>query len=293
MSGEREGKRPYVRFFASDWLAGTRGMKATETGIYITLIAMMYERCEPLPEDSKRLARQCGCSPRALADTLEMLIADGKIIRVEGGLWNERVQKEFDFRAEKTSNAKQAVESRWQKTKEIKGRSIRTNNDCNADDIPYHIPYSIFQNIDKLFDEFWQAYPSRGQAANPKKPALAKFAKLIRDGTDPAEIVAGAKGYARHCRATEKGGTEFVMQATRFLNQAVYQQYAGPLLSVVKDDDPPPGVRDEIMAAVFGNVSPRTHEPIPEATVEEYRRRWPESFKAAEALRDKLSNGAG
>jgi len=58
----RAQKQPYVRFFASDWLGGTRGMKAAEVGIYITLIAMMYERCEPLPEDHKRLARQCGCS---------------------------------------------------------------------------------------------------------------------------------------------------------------------------------------------------------------------------------------
>ena len=37
-------KMPWIRFFPSDWLAGTRGMSAVETGVYITLIATMYER---------------------------------------------------------------------------------------------------------------------------------------------------------------------------------------------------------------------------------------------------------
>ena len=34
---------PWIKFYPSDWLAGTRGMSATEAGVYINLIAMMYE----------------------------------------------------------------------------------------------------------------------------------------------------------------------------------------------------------------------------------------------------------
>lgn len=136
----RDHKQPYVRFFASDWLAGTRGMRAAEIGVYITLISLMYERCEPLPEDSKRLARQCGCDPRGFMKSLESLIADRKIIRTDSGLWNERVQKEFDFRGKKSSTAKEAADARWKKDKENNDTSMRTHSECNADAMPYQKP---------------------------------------------------------------------------------------------------------------------------------------------------------
>lgn len=125
----KEQKRPYVRFFASDWLAGTRGMNAAEVGIYITLIALMYERCEPLPEDHKRLARQCGCSPKVFSATLEILIDEEKITRSESGLWNKRVQKEFDFRATRSEQAQMAgrasASERERRNKELRSLRIK------------------------------------------------------------------------------------------------------------------------------------------------------------------------
>lgn len=99
---------PWVRFFPSDWLGGTRGMSAAETGIYITLIASMYERGEPVPEEPARLARLCGASNSAFKTALESLISEGKIRRVEGGLWNDRVEKEGVYRAEKSEVARSA-----------------------------------------------------------------------------------------------------------------------------------------------------------------------------------------
>ncbi len=75
------------------------------------------------------------------------------------------------------------------------------------------------------FDDFWAAYPSRGGAANPKKPAHDKFEKLVRSGAAPAEIILGATNYARERRASGKDGTEFVMQATKFLNQRVWEGF--------------------------------------------------------------------
>ena len=72
---------PYVRFFVSDWLGGTRGLKTGEVGIYITLIALMYDKEAPLPEDHERLARQCGCTSKQFVQALEMLIGEGEIGR--------------------------------------------------------------------------------------------------------------------------------------------------------------------------------------------------------------------
>jgi len=126
-------KQPYFRFFASDWLGGTRGMRAAEVGVYITLIALMYERCEPLPEDHKRLARQCGCDTRAFAKMLEILVEDGKIIRADSGLWNKRVQREFDFRGKKSLSAQEAAAARWKKENKNKVASVQSQCGRNAD----------------------------------------------------------------------------------------------------------------------------------------------------------------
>lgn len=37
-------KAVHIALYPSDWLAGTRGLTPAETGIYITLVCMMYER---------------------------------------------------------------------------------------------------------------------------------------------------------------------------------------------------------------------------------------------------------
>lgn len=119
---------PWFRFFPSDWLGGTRGMSAAETGIYITLIATMYERGAPVPEEIARLARLCGASNSAFKTALETLAAEGKIIRVEGGLWNERVGKETEIRAEKSEVGRSAAQARWAQ----KDNKNNATNDANA-----------------------------------------------------------------------------------------------------------------------------------------------------------------
>ena len=128
-------KLPWVRFFPSDWLAGTRGMSACEAGIYITLIATMYERNEPVPEDQKRLARLCGASLSSFRKALDMLIDDGKIQRTSDGLWNERVEKENSFRAEKSQVGQQNAIARWgKKYNKNNGRddAIAMQRQCNG-----------------------------------------------------------------------------------------------------------------------------------------------------------------
>lgn len=146
-----ENKLPYVRFYMSDWLSATRGMKANEIGIYFTLIALMYERGEPVPENYDRLSRQCGCIPNVCEKTIKMLIEDGKIVRLENGLWNKRVQKEFEFRQEKSRVSSEAASARWEKDNNINDDSMRTHSERNADAMP--IPEARSQNINSSSNE--------------------------------------------------------------------------------------------------------------------------------------------
>jgi uncharacterized protein YdaU (DUF1376 family) len=106
----------HFALYPSDWLAGTRGMTAAETGVYTTLIMMMYERGEPLQMDRPRLARLCGIPAGSFSRVLASLIADGKLIEgaADGALWNERVGKELAISLQKSGAAKAAADTRWQ-----------------------------------------------------------------------------------------------------------------------------------------------------------------------------------
>ena len=59
----------HVPFYPSDWLAGTRGLSDSETGVYITLIARMYEMAGPIERDDDRLSRLCGSKSKASSST--------------------------------------------------------------------------------------------------------------------------------------------------------------------------------------------------------------------------------
>ena len=79
------------------------------------------------------------------------------------------------------------------------------------------------------FAEFWSAYPSRGNASNPKHPALAKFLNAVKAGTPALEIIHGARGYAQAIK-TMNTEPEFVKQATTWLNQRCWEQYQVPIV---------------------------------------------------------------
>jgi len=72
--------------------------------------------------------------------------------------------------------------------------------------------------VDADFEKFWSAYPKRA-GQNPKKPARHMFAKLVRGGVDPNDIIDGAKKYAKQMAGERKFNTEFVAQAKTWLNQ--------------------------------------------------------------------------
>ncbi|MBX3504439.1 MAG: YdaU family protein [Parvibaculum sp.] len=170
------GDMPWFRFFPSDWLAGTRGMSAAETGVYITLIATMYEHGEPIPEDDARLSRLCGASLTQFRKALSTLVSEGKIIRSEGTLWNERVGKECSFRNSKSTTAKNAAKKRWDE------KPNKNNGTRDADALPAQcernaIPEARSQKPDKeLFSESENL--SGGGSGEPRQ--MAFVGKVIR-----------------------------------------------------------------------------------------------------------------
>lgn len=87
------------------------------------------------------------------------------------------------------------------------------------------------------FGDFFKAYPSRGKAANPRKPAAKAHLAAIKRGADPAELIRLAPTAA----SVEKHGTEFVPQSTTWLNEDRWKDV--PALTVVAPAEDPEDAR--------------------------------------------------
>lgn len=123
---------PWFQFYPNDWLAGTRGLSAVETGVYITIIATLYDRGEPLPNDPERLSRLCGASKRVFVAALARLLDDKKLIMTECGIWNARVAEELQSRNEKVDRNKKAADARWN------GKTQQNQQQSDADALQPH-----------------------------------------------------------------------------------------------------------------------------------------------------------
>lgn len=135
---------PYVQWYQEDFVGGVRGMRAHEIGIYTMLLMEMYARGHALDMPIDRLARLCGSDKRTFEKTLELLLEEGKIIRLNCGLWNDRCENAFRSRAkmqEQNSNA--AIES-WKKRRKNNGRDKQTQSNRKA----RAMPSSEAQNTD-------------------------------------------------------------------------------------------------------------------------------------------------
>ncbi len=77
---------------------------------------------------------------------------------------------------------------------------------------PRH-PRAVAQ--DAAFEEAWAKYPKRA-GGNSKSLARKAWAARVREGVEPAEMLAGTDRYAAFLRATGKEGSQFVKQAATF-----------------------------------------------------------------------------
>ena len=210
---------PWFKFYASDWLAGTRGLTSSETGIYITLVSMMYERGEAIQRDDKRLSRLCGCTKASFTKALDALINERKITHVDGALSQDRVEKEREKRQEKSQKTSRSAKERW-KTHDEKNEQKQHDDDANAlnpqcetDAIPdtrYQKP-DIKKEIKINFDIFWNLWPNK--VAKPK--AKAAWDKLTKE--DQTVIVSLRDAGFSNWRESSPAANP--IHAASFLNQ--------------------------------------------------------------------------
>ena len=124
---------PYVQWYQDDFLGGIRGMKAQEIGIYTVLLNEMYNRGVALDQSDERLARMCGADIRVFKKVLGDLIDDGKIVRLNCGLWNNRCENAFTSRAEMLKKQSEAGKTSAKKRRKNKGTQQHSLNGRSTD----------------------------------------------------------------------------------------------------------------------------------------------------------------
>ena len=134
---------PFIPFYTSDFLAGTGGMTAATKGVYITLICLIYEAEEPLPQTWDKLARRCGCTLPAFKKAVQDLVDDAKIVVLKSGIWSDKCAKHIALRCERRISAKAAATKRWEKTKENQGKADADamQTQCKPEPEPEPYPY--------------------------------------------------------------------------------------------------------------------------------------------------------
>lgn len=104
---------PFIKFYPSDFLAGTSGLSPAERGIYITLLCLIYENDGPIVRDDARLSRRCGAPKAGFIKAISALIDEGKITQDGDMLSNRRAEKALMDRTNRSQNSTHAANQRW------------------------------------------------------------------------------------------------------------------------------------------------------------------------------------
>ncbi|SKB97140.1 Uncharacterized conserved protein YdaU, DUF1376 family [Bosea thiooxidans] len=232
---------PYMPLFVADYLADTAHLSAAEHGAYLLLIMNYWQREKPLPADDRKLARIARMTDVEWSDAKLNL---SEFFEEQDGEWRHaRIDQELSVAQQKSAKAKASARA---SVAARQANAERTLNDRSADvellgedregkkDSPES--KSSTTNVrsvgkptrpaaDEKFEEFWKAYPHRGEASDPKKPAREKFDRAVKRGADPEAIIAGAKRFAEIELRAGRAGTEKCAQAVTWLNQDRWHDY--------------------------------------------------------------------
>ena len=95
---------PYMPLFVADYLADTAHLSAAEHGAYLLLIMNYWQRCKPLPNDDRKLARIARMTDDEWAVSKDNI---AEFFQVSGDEWrHSRIENEISIVSEKSARAK-------------------------------------------------------------------------------------------------------------------------------------------------------------------------------------------
>ena len=127
----------WFKFYPADFMNGVRGLSAQEVGLYMMLLARIYEENGPVEYHPLRLSTYCGMREATFVKTLEKLLALGKITLRDGMLSNGRAEEEISNRSHDLKNASKAgkasAEKRQQNQRQDATRVQQAFNHTDTD----------------------------------------------------------------------------------------------------------------------------------------------------------------
>lgn len=101
MTATHRSGMTYAKFFSSDWRSGCAALTLEEEGLYIRCCAFMYDTGTFIPTSDKEASRLLNVQIQKYTKVMGSLVEKGKMIRAQGWIINDRVQRELDkYRAE-------------------------------------------------------------------------------------------------------------------------------------------------------------------------------------------------
>lgn len=170
-----------------------------------------------------------------LEKLIEVKLLDHSDIGITPHNWNKR-QYKSDVSTERVKRFRNGERNVSRNVSETPPDNRVQNTDTEKKESCAVAP-ATRTNRSEVFEEFWKVYPKR-QGANPRKPALQVFEAAVKQGADPAVIVAGAKACAVADR--DKIGTPYIPQAVKWLRDRRWEDYKPPP-SEARAFQPPPG----------------------------------------------------
>lgn len=240
-------RQPWMKFFPADWQSDhlLRSCSISARGLWIELLCIM-QKADPIGHllvngkapTPKLLGTLCGVSEREIKGLLGELEAAGVFDMADGVIVSRRMVRDAEKAARDKANGRMGGNPR------VKAGVNPPDNPEDKGEDKAHIPEARSQNTlgasapgkpapPDRFEEFWEAYPER-EGADPKKPAHLAYARAIKRGADPDQIIAAALQLAN----LHPKPTRFVPRATTWLNDERYNDAPGlALVPAPADDD--------------------------------------------------------
>ena len=226
----------FYKRFIGDYQRDTGHLSMIEHGAYALLLDHFYASEKPLPIDTQRLYRLTMAASKEERSAVDYVL-EHFWLKTDGGWVNSRAQKETENAKKFSVDQKARINKRWAG----KGSG---NTEIIPDDIPDEYPNDTSHShshsqtpqpkpqpqpdlddsahlkarpdgkID--FELFRAVYPKRSGGQRWERAIKAANTRFKQGATFSA-MLEGAKRYAAFCEATDKTGTEYVMQAATFL----------------------------------------------------------------------------
>jgi hypothetical protein len=229
------------------FLGGVQGMSARHIAVYSVVLDLIYQHGGGVHNDPKWIAGWISdMGAAAVRTTLCELIEMGKLtLSDDGFITQERAENQIKTQGKLRENRGKTGKKGGEKSAEKRAEANKNNDLAEPSAQTQNQPEKRRVYISPLkpptggepegFAEWWAAYPKR-DGANPRKPALEKYALALRKGASPDDMLRGLQAYAAEQKRQGKIGTPYIAQAVVFLNQERWRDYLAKAPKADPDD---------------------------------------------------------